>query len=305
MAQPSGITTDGAHLFVADSEASAIRAISLGRNGGIWTIVGEGLFEFGDQDGAGKEEVRLQHPLGIDYHDGVLYLADTYNHKIKKIDPATATATTYLGSGTSGYQDGKDATFYEPGGVSVAGGKLYLADTNNHAIRVADLTTGEVTSLRLRGLSSPKAVAGFGETSFGVEEVIHVAPQPVKAGKTSHITLQLDLPAGYHLNPQAPLSYLIEIRGKGISMAEEDRRFHGAVLSLPLTIPFQAAAGQHQAVLDIDLTFYYCREDNAGVCAIQAVRWDVPLHTVDDSTAVEPVISYKAELPGVKQKKSG
>jgi hypothetical protein len=86
-------------------------------------------------------------------------------------------------------------------------------------------------------------------------------------------------------------------------MAEEALRFHGRASSLPLTIPFQAAAGQQQAVLGIDLTFYYCRTDNTGVCAIQSVRWELPLHTVDDDSAVEPVLSYTAELPGVQQKK--
>jgi len=48
---------------------------------------------------------------------------------------------------------------YEPGGVSVAGGKLYIADTNNHASQVANLSTGEVATLRFRGLAMPAAVA--------------------------------------------------------------------------------------------------------------------------------------------------
>ena len=106
MAQPSGITKDDSRLFVADSETSAIRAITIGATGTVSTIVGEGLFEYGDQDGTGAAKVRLQHPLGIDYHNQVLYIADTYNHKIKKIDPATATVTTYLGTGSPGRRDG-------------------------------------------------------------------------------------------------------------------------------------------------------------------------------------------------------
>jgi sugar lactone lactonase YvrE len=302
MAQPSGLTSDGTHLFVADSESSAIRALSLGPNGGLWTIMGQGLFEFGDEDGSDKDEVRLQHPLGIVYHDGVLYVADTYNHKIKKIDPTKATATTYLGNGKPGHKDGKDAEFYEPSGLSVAGGKLYIADTNNHAIRVADLTTAEVTTLRVRGLSIPTAIVGFREARFRLEEIINVAPQPVKAGEAGRVTLELALPAGYHLNPRAPLTYRVEVRGEGISVAEEDRRFHRVAPRLPLTIPFQASAGQHQAALDIDLTFYYCREDNTGVCAIHSARWNVLLRTVDDGTAVEPVVSYTAEPPMVQKK---
>ena len=182
MAQPSGITTDGTLLYVADSETSAVRSVSLGINGVVQTIVGEGLFEFGDTDGMGTEQVRLQHPLGVAYHDDLLYVADTYNHKIKKIDPTTGASTTYLGSGQPGRRDGQAPEFYEPGGLSTAAGKLYIADTNNHAIRVADLATGDVTTLTLRGLAVPVAVAGFSGTSFGDEEIIQVAPQQVKAG---------------------------------------------------------------------------------------------------------------------------
>src|SRR5262245_66419560 len=69
LAQPSGITSDGSLLYVADSETSAIRSVSLGIDGVVRTIVVEGLFEFGDQDGTGNEQVRLQHPLGLAYHD--------------------------------------------------------------------------------------------------------------------------------------------------------------------------------------------------------------------------------------------
>src|SRR5262249_26467021 len=63
-AQPSGLATDGKNVYVADSEASAIRAITLVGEPRVRTIVGKGLFEFGDTDGRG-EQVRLQHPLGV------------------------------------------------------------------------------------------------------------------------------------------------------------------------------------------------------------------------------------------------
>ena len=94
-AQPSGLATDGKQLFVADSEISAIRAVPLpGIKGNVSTIVGEGLFEFGDKNGKG-DAVRLQHALGIAYLDGKLYVADTYNSKIKLIDPAERTCDTF------------------------------------------------------------------------------------------------------------------------------------------------------------------------------------------------------------------
>ena len=151
--QPSGITTDGRLLYFADSEASAIRSADLNGDGRVATIVGLDLFVFGDVDGT-ADAVRLQHPQGITHHDGVLFIADTYNNKIKKVFPQTRSVLSFLGNGNHGYMDGEasQVLFHEPSGVSVARGKIFIADTNNHAVRVADLNTGETGTLELVGL---------------------------------------------------------------------------------------------------------------------------------------------------------
>ena len=153
LAQPSGIVSDGKKLYFTDSETSAVRSADINGKGLVETIVGLHLFEFGDVDGVG-DEVRLQHPIGIELHDGVLYVADTYNNKIKRIYPTTRGASSFLGIGTPGHEDGAGvfAQFHEPAGLSAAHGKLYIADTNNHAIRVADLETQEVSTLEIVGL---------------------------------------------------------------------------------------------------------------------------------------------------------
>ncbi len=151
-AQPSGLTSDGTMLYVADSEVSGIRAIPLNGKGEVKTIVGQGLFDFGDVDGVG-EKVRLQHALGVAYHEGKLYVADTYNSKIKVIDPAKRSAVTFLGGDKDGWPGGP--MFREPGGLSFADGKMYVADTNAHRIQVVDLKTKVVTTLKLQGVEAP------------------------------------------------------------------------------------------------------------------------------------------------------
>ena len=153
LAQPSGITTDGDRLFFADSETSSIRNCDLDPKGSVRTLIGLGLFEFGDVDGD-DFRVRMQHPIGITHHDGVLYVADTYNHKIKRVLPKTRSAFSVAGTGSPGHVDGPfaQARFSEPNGLSIANGKMYIADTNNHTIRVADMDTGEVATLELDGL---------------------------------------------------------------------------------------------------------------------------------------------------------
>jgi DNA-binding beta-propeller fold protein YncE len=151
-AQPSGLATDGKNLFVADSEISAIRALSMDGKGDVRTIVGEGLFEFGDVNGEGSK-VRLQHALGVAFHKGKLYVADTYNSKIKLIDPDKRTCKTFAGD-PAGWL--ADASFNEPGGLSFANGKLYVADTNAHRIRVIDMASGAVSTLTLQGVEPPR-----------------------------------------------------------------------------------------------------------------------------------------------------
>ena len=153
LAQPSGITTDGERLFFADSETSSIRNCDLDPRGSVRTLIGLGLFEFGDVDGD-DFRVRMQHPIGITHHEGVLYVADTYNHKIKRVLPKTRSAFTVAGTGSPGHVDGPfaKARFSEPCGLSIANGKMYIADTNNHAIRVADMDAGEVATVELTGL---------------------------------------------------------------------------------------------------------------------------------------------------------
>lgn len=152
-AQPSGLASDGRLLYVADSETSSIRSVPMTGRGEVHTLVGLDLFKFGDIDGIG-DRVRLQHALGVVYHDGMLYIADTYNSKIKVLDPVRRECRTFLGGEPGGWLAGP--LFNEPGGLSIADGKLYVADTNAHRIRVVDLRTKKVTTLKLQDVPAPK-----------------------------------------------------------------------------------------------------------------------------------------------------
>jgi sugar lactone lactonase YvrE len=154
LAQPSGLALNRRWLFVADSEASALRCIDL-ESDEVTTVVGEGLFVFGDADGT-WDEARLQHPLGVAAAGATLYVADTYNHKVKAVDLERNTVATVAGDGTPGHEDGRPGRLFEPGGLSAAGGDMLLvADTGNHAIRVLDLARGELRTLALEPLGTP------------------------------------------------------------------------------------------------------------------------------------------------------
>ena len=146
--QPSGLAILDGKLYVADSEISGVRSVPLDGRGNTATLVGTGLFDFGDTDGVG-DAARLQHVLHVTAAGGRLYVCDAYNHKIKMIDPATRECTTFAGDGKAGLADGKEARFHEPSGLAASGGKLFVADSNNHAIRVIDLASREVATLKI------------------------------------------------------------------------------------------------------------------------------------------------------------
>ncbi len=157
-AQPSGLTHDGTHLYVADSEGSAIRKLPLNGEGRVTTYIGRpgdrgALFFFGDRDGK-LEDARLQHALSVLAHDGKLIIADTYNSKIKELDPTAGTCVTLLGGEPADSFFG-GPVLSEPAGMSIAAGKLYVADTNAHRIRVVDLKSRVISTLNLKGVEPP------------------------------------------------------------------------------------------------------------------------------------------------------
>lgn len=288
-AQPSGITSDGKKLYVADSESNIIRVIDPA--GTVETLVGGDLFEFGDVDGNG-DDVRLQHPLGIFANGDKVLIADTYNHKIKELDPLKRSVKTFAGGGKPGQSDAASPSFYEPGGLSVANGKLYIADTNNHAIRVVDLKTKATSTLRIKGLEPPVATAQSmdGEGVPNAEE-IKTAAHRVRADSKGEVIVEVELPAGYHLNPAAPQRYRVVVEsgqkqlGLISSVGREQELKHSSKdLKLPLRIPFQAFQ-PGPAEMRIQTTLFYCREDNTGTCLIKTLVWRVPVEVVNDANS--------------------
>ena len=130
-AQPSGLGVHDNTLFVADAESSAIRSVSLAHTQ-VCTLIGKGLFDFGDRDGVGKE-ARLQHPLGleVDAQRNALWIADTYNSKIKRVDLTTNQVSKFKFA----------CPLDEPGGISLIHDKLFIANTNAHQIVCLDLSS--------------------------------------------------------------------------------------------------------------------------------------------------------------------
>jgi len=131
--QPSGLGFQGDSLFVVDPEASAVRVIDL-KQQVVSTLLGQGLFKFGDVDGP-LASAKLQHSMAVLPVAGFVFIADSYNGKIKAIDLARKTISTVA------------AGFDEPNDILLIGKTLYVTETNKHKIWAINLTTNTKTEV--------------------------------------------------------------------------------------------------------------------------------------------------------------
>ena len=149
--QPSGITTDGTNLFLAEHNNNLIRKIVIS-TGVVTTLAGTG--SSGSANGTGTS-ASFNNPYGITTDGTNLYVSDTYNHLIRQIVISTGVVTTLAGTGSSGSANGTgtSASFYKPYRITTDGTNLYVGDTFNHLIRQIVISTGVVTTLAGTGSS--------------------------------------------------------------------------------------------------------------------------------------------------------
>lgn len=295
LAQPSGLVNDGKFLYVVDSEGSAVRKISTteGNNltsptGEVTTIAGthdlprgRSLFEFGDVDAQG-DDARFQHPLGLAFHDGTLFVTDSYNHKIKQIDLTTRAVTTWIGDGKAG-SELDPLQLAEPAGIAIAGGKIYVADTNNHRIVVIDMNTRKSTEFMITGLTPPQPSDRIVNLPAEPVKTIEIEPQELGTSDKIEIQIELVLPEGFKLNELMPVSYKLKADDEQSVFPNDQLNQKQEVetkgKSIRLLLPTANKAGAAIAVLS--LTYGYCRDGNGGLCKIGTTHWKIPLVTKD------------------------
>ncbi len=269
LAQPSGLSlSPDRRLYFADSEASSIRWVDLSREDApVFTLAGSGvgLFEFGADDGRGRD-ARFQHPLGVLWRRDGIFVADTYNHRIRRIDPATAEVSTIAG-GDGGYRDGAEARFNEPGGITQAGEKLVVADTNNHSIRVVDPVSGKTSTLVLKGYEK------FARRQFGGTAPAVRLPSAAADPGPAEIRIHLQLPRGYKPNVEAASAFSLKVEGSGIRLTGPTE----LVLPGP-TFPlrFSADFSPGEGVLVLELSLVYCEEGKESLCYLERKTLELP-----------------------------
>ncbi|TVU47295.1 hypothetical protein EJB05_06890, partial [Eragrostis curvula] len=293
-AQPSGISLapELQELFVADSESSSVRAVNL-KTGGSRLLAGgdpvfpENLFRFGDYDGTGSDAL-LQHPLGVVYaSDNQIYVADSYNHKIKRLDPVTRKVTTIVGTGHAGYKDGPglSAQLSEPAGLVEVG-----EDTNNNTIRYITLSEkgAEVKTLDLIGVQppspKPKALKRLRKRLSVDTDVINVDGGSSTEGTLS---LAITVPDGYHFSKEARSKFDVEIEPANAFEIEPANGYLNSEGTASLKFKRTTSSSSTGR---INCKVYYCKEDE--VCLYQSVAFDVKFREAAEPSPTQITLSY-------------
>jgi thiol-disulfide isomerase/thioredoxin/sugar lactone lactonase YvrE len=259
MAQPSGLSTsaDGARLWIADSETSALRWVA---DGVLHTAVGQGLFDFGHVDGPARQAL-LQHPLGVcALPDGSVLVADTYNGAVRRYDPTTGVVSTV------------DSGLAEPSDVVLAAdGSVIVVESAAHRLtRLADgalsAAGASVAGARHRTERPPTDLAA-GEVTLDV--VFTPAPGQKLDGSFGP-PVRVEVSA-------SPPELLLD--GAGVTTG----------LSRRLVVDPQVAAGVLQVVAqvatcDVDATH--------GACHLTRQDWGVPVRVTADGAARLPLVLH-------------
>ncbi|MCX4963500.1 redoxin domain-containing protein [Streptomyces sp. NBC_00654] len=263
-AQPSGlaVSADGERLWIADSETSALRWID--RDGHVHTAVGSGLFDFGHRDGAAAQAL-LQHPLGVTaLPDGSVAVCDTYNHALRRFDPASGEVTTLA------------TDLREPSDAVLVDGDLVVVESARHRL----------TRLRL----PEEAVRVTDRAHRTRRAATEVAPG----------TLRLDVvfqaPAGQKLDTRyGPSTRLL------VSATPPELLAVGAGPGTDLGRDLVLADGFTEGVLHVSAMAASCDDDPLNeypACHVHQQDWGVPLRVTAEGTARLPLVLAGMDAQG-------
>ncbi|GGW53769.1 hypothetical protein GCM10010503_33760 [Streptomyces lucensis JCM 4490] len=253
-AQPSGLAATADRLWLADSETSALRWV--GRDGHVHTAVGTGLFDFGHRDGAAAHAL-LQHPLGVTaLPDGSVAVADTYNHALRRYDPATGEVTTLA------------TDLREPSDAVLVGEDIVVVESARHRL----------TRLRLP------------EEAVRVESVAHRTQRA--ATEVAPGRLRLDVifqaPAGQKLDTRyGPSTRLL------VSSTPPELLLEGEGADTDLARELELNPAVTEGVLHVSAMAASCDDDPANeypACHVHQQDWGVPVRLAEGAADRLPLV---------------
>ncbi|MFI8939061.1 NHL domain-containing thioredoxin family protein [Streptomyces syringium] len=256
-AQPSGLAATGDRLWVADSETSALRYVERDGEGfAVRTAVGTGLFDFGHRDGEAGQAL-FQHPLGVTaLPDGSVAVADTYNHALRRYDPATGEVTTLA------------TDLREPSDAVLVGDDIVVVESARHLL----------TRLRLP------------EEAVRVESVAHrtqrAATDVAPGGLRLDVVFQA--PTGQKLDTRyGPSTRLL------VSSTPPELLAEGSGTGTDLGRDLVLADGVTEGVLHVSAMAASCDDDPENeypACHMHQQDWGVPVRVVPGGAERLPLV---------------
>ncbi|WKV72943.1 redoxin domain-containing protein [Streptomyces sp. PCS3-D2] len=256
-AQPSGLAAAGDRLWIADSETSALRYVHATDSGyAVTSAVGTGLFDFGHRDGDAAQAL-LQHPLGVTaLPDGSVAVCDTYNHALRRYDPATGQVSTLA------------TDLREPSDAVLVGEDIVVVESARHRL----------TRLRLP------------EEAVRVDAVAHRTQRA--ATEVAPGTLRLDVvfraPSGQKLDTRyGPSTRLL------VSSTPPELLTSGEGAGTDLFRELELNPDLTEGVLHVSAMAASCDDDPANeypACHVHQQDWGVPVRVTADGAARLPLV---------------
>ncbi|WP_405437000.1 thioredoxin-like domain-containing protein [Streptomyces anulatus] len=255
-AQPSGlaVSADGERLWVADSETSSLRWVD--RDEHVRTAVGTGLFDFGHRDGA-ADQALLQHPLGVTaLPDGSVAISDTYNHALRRYDPASGEVTTLA------------TDVREPSDAVLVDGDLVVVESARHRL----------TRLRL-----PEEAVRVADRAHRTQRAAtEIAPGALR------LDVVFQAPAGQKLDTRyGPSTRLL------VSATPPELLAEGSGAGTDLGRDLVLADGVTEGVLHVSAMAASCDDDPANeypACHVHQQDWGVPVRVTAEGTPRLPLV---------------
>ncbi|WP_087930566.1 NHL domain-containing thioredoxin family protein [Streptomyces albireticuli] len=256
-AQPSGLAATEDRLWIADSETSALRYVERDGEGfAVRTAVGTGLFDFGHRDGA-ADQALLQHPLGVTaLPDGSVAVSDTYNHALRRYDPATGEVTTLA------------TDLREPSDAVLDGDDIVVVESARHRL----------TRLRLP------------EEAVRVESVAHRTQRAATDIAPGRLRLDVifQAPAGQKLDTRyGPSTRLL------VSSTPPELLAEGSGAGTDLGRDLVLADGVTSGVLHVSAMAASCDDDPENeypACHMHQQDWGVPVRVVAGGAERLPLV---------------
>lgn len=271
LSQPSGLSVYGDTLYFVDSETSSLRTL---KHDEIHTLIGTGLFNFGYEEGK-RRKALMQHPLGV-YADGNdIYVADSYNHSIRRYNIQDMKLHNFAGNSTRGFKDGsiREALFNEPNDIKRIGDILYIADTNNHHIRMLNLNSLEVKTLAFTDLIE-KAHYTLSSTLPNLTTLPAIG---IRADTPINITF--GLAENWKVNHEAP-SYL--------ALFEDNKNVQGLDKDQLQEQDISLQGLEAEKTYRLQGTIYYCANVDGSECLIKS--FDQELHVTSEGASTLKLI---------------